>query len=81
MVALRNDNQAVETGHLLAGLLRTDDNIISYALKKVNANTKLIDSVLENVLKSYPKVSGSGQSYLSPDAQKVVAKAPNCPLT
>ncbi|MBR9860805.1 AAA family ATPase, partial [bacterium] len=74
-LAINNQNQAIETGHLLKGLLIVDEDVISYALKKVNANTKLIDQVLAKVLESYPKVSGDSQHYLSKDGQASLAKA------
>ena len=75
--ALAKDHQAIETGHLLKALLTVDEEVISYALKKVNANRSRIDQALDGIIESYAKVSGNSQQYLSNQAQKVLAKASN----
>lgn len=73
-LAIQAENQAIDTAHLLKGLFIVDEDIISYALKKVNANTKRIESTLDQMLSSLPKVSG-GDQYLSKDAQSALVKA------
>jgi ATP-dependent Clp protease ATP-binding subunit ClpB len=35
-IATTTGNQSIETGHLLKGLLETDENVISFLLKKLN---------------------------------------------
>ncbi|MBO6517073.1 MAG: ATP-dependent chaperone ClpB [Bacteroidia bacterium] len=74
-LAIGSDNQAIETGHLLKGVFITDEDVVEYALKKVNANSQRIESALDALLKSYPKVQGSSQNYLSNDANRVLVKA------
>ncbi len=76
-LAIQAENQAIETAHILKGILIVDEEIVSYALKKVNANFSRIEATLESMLSSFAKVSGGGQHYLSTNAQKVVAKASN----
>ncbi|MFY0642987.1 MAG: ATP-dependent chaperone ClpB [Bacteroidia bacterium] len=76
-MALAMDHQAIETGHLLKALLTVDEDVISFAIKKVNGNRARIDQALESIVKSYVKVSGSDQQFLSSDMQKVLAKASN----
>lgn len=74
-IAMIAENQAIETGHLLKGILVVDEEVLSFALKKVNANVQRIESALDSILNSYPKVSGGGQHYLSKTAQQVLIKA------
>lgn len=74
-LAMVGQQQAIETGHILKALLTVDEDVISYALKKVNANMQRIDQALQSILQSYPKVSGSGSQYLSNQAQQVLLKA------
>lgn len=74
-LAVSGDNQAIETGHLLKGIFIVDEDVINYALKKVNANAKRIHSALDAVLQSYAKVSGTSQNYLSNDANRSLLKA------
>ncbi|NQZ76224.1 MAG: ATP-dependent chaperone ClpB [Ekhidna sp.] len=66
--------QVIETGHLLQAILKSDENLISFLLKKLGANKQMISSPLEEVVSSYPKVSG-GQPYLSNAAAKSLQKA------
>jgi ATP-dependent Clp protease ATP-binding subunit ClpB len=74
-LAMIGQQQAIESGHVLKALLVVDEDILSYALKKVNANVKRIQEALEGILSSYPKVSGAGNQYLSKDAQQALVKA------
>jgi ATP-dependent Clp protease ATP-binding subunit ClpB len=74
-LAISQQHQAIETGHLLKAILIVDEDVISYGLKKVNANFKRINQVLDGILQGYPKVSGSGSQYLSNAGQQVLIKA------
>lgn len=66
--------QAIETAHLLKGLLSVDENVISYLLKKLNININRISEVLDAQIESFPKVSGS-DIYLSSGANSALQKA------
>ena len=37
-IAAAKQNQAIETSHLLKGMLLVDENVIPYLLKKLNVN-------------------------------------------
>jgi ATP-dependent Clp protease ATP-binding subunit ClpB len=74
-LAMIGQQQAIETGHILKALFITDEDVISYALKKVNANMQRIEQALDSVLQSYSKVSGAGSQYLSNQAQQALIKA------
>lgn len=74
-LAIAADNQAIETGHLLKGLLLVDEDLLGYAMKKVNANAKRIESALDAILMGYSKVSGNTSTYLSPNANRTLVKA------
>ncbi|NNJ56579.1 MAG: AAA domain-containing protein, partial [Bacteroidia bacterium] len=74
-LAMIGQQQAIETGHILKALFVVDEDIISYAIKKVNANNQRIEQALESVLTSYPKVSGAGNQYLSNGAQQTLVKS------
>jgi len=56
---------AIEPGHLLKAILETDENVTQYVFKKLNVNTQILTSKLEELINSYPKASGQ-QPYLSP---------------
>jgi ATP-dependent Clp protease ATP-binding subunit ClpB len=69
-----NQQQAIETAHLLKGLLLVDENVITYLLKKLNVNVKRLNDILDEQIASYPKVSGS-DVYLSSNANSALQKA------
>ncbi len=69
-------NQAIDNGHLLKGLMSEGENVINYLLKKLNVNTSNLDEVLNRIIESYPKVSG-GEPYLSNNASKTLRSAMN----
>ncbi len=73
-IAMGFEHQAVETGHLLKGILTVDENVTPYLLKKSNVNLPNLKQVLNKMIESYPKVSG-GKVYLSNDTNKVLQKA------
>jgi len=74
-LAMIGQQQAIETGHILKALFTVDEEVLSYALKKVNANTQRIEQALDSILMSYPKVSGAGNQYLSNVSQQTLVKA------
>ncbi len=66
-IASGNQQQAIEPGHLMKAILMSDENVISFLIKKLNVNRGLLESKLDEIIGSYPKVSGQ-QPYLSNDA-------------
>jgi ATP-dependent Clp protease ATP-binding subunit ClpB len=73
-IAVGNQQQAIEPGHLLKALLTVDENVVPYLLKKLNVNRLQLDNKLDELIKGYPKVSGS-QPYLSNASAAALRKA------
>lgn len=63
-IATSNQQQAIEPGHILKAVLETDENVVSYLIKKLNVNQHILDARLQELIQSYPRVSGQ-QPYLS----------------
>lgn len=74
-LAAEKSHSAIETAHLLQGLLSTDEQTIAFLLKKVDANMARLNQALEANLKSFAKVSGNNSLYLSSYANQVLIKA------
>lgn len=74
-IAAGNQHQPIETGHLLKALIETDENVVGYLLKKVNANIQRINQAVNAVVAGYPKVSGATGQYLSTSANTALTKA------
>jgi len=74
MIARDNQQQAVETGHLLKSLLTSEDKVTSHLLGKAGVNTADMERVLDRIIDSYSKVTG-GEQYLSSEANRALQKA------
>ena len=74
-IAQGNNQQAIETGHILRGVLHSAENVTGFLLKKLDVNLPVFTQALDQIIQSYPKVSGAEQ-YLSSGANQVLQKAP-----
>jgi ATP-dependent Clp protease ATP-binding subunit ClpB len=75
-LAGENNQQMVDTAHLLKGILSEDENIAGFLLKKVGVNMATLESEIEKIIESFPKVQGGvDKQYLSGEANKVLSKA------
>jgi len=72
--AQSRQQQAIEAAHLLAGVLLSGEEVVSYLFNKSGVNTGQIKTGLEKILDTYPKVSNA-EPYLSGDSNKVLQKA------
>ncbi len=73
-IAQGNQQQAIETAHLLKGLLTVDENVVSYVLKKLNVNLNVVNQHLDAQIQKFPKVTGSGP-YLTSGSNSALQKA------
>ncbi len=77
-IAQGNGQQAIETGHVLKSLIANDPNVTGFLSKKLGINLNLINSKLEAIVQSYPRVSGgSDQVYVSNELAQAFQKAQN----
>ncbi|WP_321348942.1 ATP-dependent chaperone ClpB [uncultured Draconibacterium sp.] len=73
-IAQGNNQQAIETGHILRGVLHSAENVTEFLLKKLDVNVPIFKQALDQIIQSYPKVSGAEQ-YLSSGANQALQKA------
>ena len=73
-IAQGNNQQAIETGHILRGVLHSAENVTGFLLKKLDVNLTIFTQALDQIILSYPKVSGAEQ-YLSSGANQALQKA------
>jgi ATP-dependent Clp protease ATP-binding subunit ClpB len=74
-IAAGNGNQSIETGHIFKALVETDDQVIPFLLKKLNANPTRLEQTVDAIIAGYPKVSGGTGQYLSNPSNQALAKA------
>lgn len=67
-------HQQIENEHIFKAVLQVDENVLPFLLKKLNANTALLNQILEKELESFPKVSG-GEIMVSREAGKSLNEA------
>ena len=73
-LATNKGHQAIETAHLLKGLITTDDNVIPFLLGKSGINVNVLSQAADAMLTRFAKVSG-GEQYMSNQASKALQKA------
>ena len=66
--------QVIEPAHLMSGVLKSGEQIISFILQKNGINIGLVKTEVENLEKNYPKVQG-GEPYLSRESNAILNKA------
>ncbi|MDD4142818.1 MAG: ATP-dependent chaperone ClpB [Bacteroidales bacterium] len=74
-IAQQNDQQVVQTAHLFKGVMNVGDDIVQFIFNKLGINLTPFSSSLDEKIKSYPKTTGSGEPFLSNDANKVLNAA------
>ena len=67
--------QAVGAVHLLAGVMAKGENVTQFLFGKTGVNDRQLQQIVENELKSLPRVEGGGQPYLDNDANAALQKA------
>ena len=73
-IAVENDHQAIECGHLLQGLMEVDENVLPFIFKKLSINGDQLQDALDKIIGAYPIVKG-GEKYLSGAANESLVKA------
>ena len=73
-LAQSKGQQAIETGHLLKGVLHEGENVTQFIFNKLGVNSRNLVAALDHIVDSYPKVSG-GEPYLSGDVSRVLEHA------
>ena len=75
-IAIGNETQIVELGHVLKGAFEIDQNVIPFIFKKLGVNLNTVEQALDRIIEGYPKVSG-GSVNLSRFSNEAMNKAAN----
>ena len=63
-IAQSKEQQVIETAHLLKAMIAVDENVITFIFKKLSVNKAQVDQKIEEIISSFPKVTGQ-RPYLS----------------
>ena len=72
--AQSKQQQSIETPHLLKGVMDVGENVTNFLFQKVGANLNAINSALDKLFESYPRISNA-EPYLSTETNTVLQKA------
>ena len=67
--------QVIEPVHLLKGIIKSSEQILSFLLQKSGANINKVEQETDNAIHTLPKVSGSSEPYLSRTSTQVLTRA------
>jgi ATP-dependent Clp protease ATP-binding subunit ClpB len=73
-IASLNENQSIESIHLLKAILNIDENVIPFLIKKLNVNFTVFSKAVDKIIESLPTVTG-GEGYFSNEAREVLQKS------
>ena len=71
-LAYEYGNQQIDQAHLLYSLLTLEDSLILKLITKMGIQGEMFSNEAKQLLERLPKVSGSGQLYISNDLNKVL---------
>ncbi|PLW92188.1 MAG: type VI secretion system ATPase TssH, partial [Marinilabiliales bacterium] len=73
--AFEKKHQAIEDVHILYSLLKNDQQVSPYLLKKCSVNANTVLQAAEKEIESRPSVESTGQPYLTPAGMKTIQQA------
>ena len=73
-IAISLQHQAIEPAHMLKAILETDENVSDYLFKKLNITQSILESKLQEILSTFPRITGQ-QPHLSSTSNQVLQQA------
>lgn len=73
-ISTSNGQQVVQTGHLLKGVIREGEHIVSFIFNKLGVSLNEFELRIDEVIARYPKSSG-GEPFLSSEVSRVLEEA------
>src|SRR5882762_8104586 len=75
-LAFDNSSPAIDTDHLLKSLLKEEDSLVEFLLKKNNVNVNFMEGKLDESIRNLPKVSGAEPAQtISRELNNVILRA------
>ncbi len=74
-IAVGLSQQQVDTAHLLKGILETDEHVATFLLEKAQVSMQMLRRQIDELIAKVPKVAGAEKQYLTPEANKALARA------
>ncbi|HOK41637.1 MAG TPA: ATP-dependent chaperone ClpB [bacterium] len=75
LIALKNNNQQIDTAHLILAFLEQENNILNAIINKLSLNSSALKANIEKYIDTFPKLQGNYEPYLSTNLIKVFDQA------
>ena len=73
--AKNEDQQQVDTAHLMKGIINIDEQLVVFLTQKMEMNIQTLSTVLDDQIARYPKVQGADKQYLTNDSNSALSRA------
>jgi ATP-dependent Clp protease ATP-binding subunit ClpB len=73
-IVIGNQQLSIEPGHIFKGILQGDESVSSFILKKLDVNSAVLETGIDETINSYPKATGQ-QPYMSNDSTSALQNA------
>ena len=74
-IAGGQDQQQVDTTHLVKAIIETDEDLSDFLFRKMEVDIPGLKRKLDEAIESYPKVKGVQKQYLTNDANQALSRA------
>src|ERR1051325_2883212 len=74
-IASNYGNQQIEPEHLFAALIEKNEGVTISILKKIDVNTDFLKIKTNEFIEKLPKVSTSGQQFVSQDLNRILEES------
>ena len=74
-IAQQEDHSEIGTEHLLLALLEQEDGVIPPLVERIGLKVSTLIQQVEDLLATYPRITGNAQVSFSPELSKILAKA------
>lgn len=61
-LAMENNSQQIEPGHLLAAIMEVDENVTPFVFKKLGVNYDVLRKATNSIVKGYPTTTAAGEA-------------------
>ncbi len=74
-IGKENQQQYIDTSHLMKGIIEIDEEITGHQLSKMGIGIEKLGQQLDTLISTHPKVKGSEKQYLTKEANGAIAQA------
>jgi ATP-dependent Clp protease ATP-binding subunit ClpB len=76
-LAMENNSQQIEPGHLLAAIMDVDERVTPFVFKKLGVNYDVLRKATNSIVKGYPTTTAAGEAgkYMGRTTNEIIQRA------